>query len=755
MTPTPAPKVNVLLVDDQEANLLALEATLQPLGQDLVWAGSGNEALHQLLRLDFAVVLLDVQMRGLDGFETARLIRGRERSRHTPIIFLTAAETPDFPAVKAYSLGAVDYLVKPVAPAILRAKVSAFIDLYRHARLRESERRLRALLANAWDGISLLGPDGTILENFPDSLHRLGYSYEEFVGHNGFEFVHPDDLAAVRGALAKLLVTPAAKATVQYRLRHKDGTWRWVEGTAANLLHEPSVRALVLNYRDVTERRRAEEALRESERRFVRFMQHLPGLAWAKDLEGRYVYANDAAERAFGAQRAALYGQSDEGLFPPETAVQFRENDRKALASEAGVRVVETLKQGDGVVHHSVVSKFPIPGPGGRPALVGGMAIDITDRVEMEEALKEAGRHKDAFLAMLAHELRNPLGPLLTGLHVLRQPRTTWEAREQTWDMLERQVRHLARLVDDLLDVSRITRGKVQLRCERIDLARHARTAAEDRRPVLERAGLALVVEAPETPVWVTGDPTRLAQIVNNLLDNAAKFSGGGGQVTVRVAADAARRQTVLSVRDEGVGIEPEMLPRLFSAFAQADRSLDRSRGGLGLGLALVKGLAELHGGEVEAFSEGPGRGAEFLVRLPLAEEPAPVAPAAGRPELSAERRRILVVEDSKDAAEALRVLLELRGHEVRVAHTGPQGVEAAKGWRPDVVLCDIGLPGLDGCGVARALRLNPATARARLLALTGYGQEEDRRRSREAGFDHHLVKPADPEELQRLLATG
>jgi CheY-like chemotaxis protein/two-component sensor histidine kinase len=356
---------------------------------------------------------------------------------------------------------------------------------------------------------------------------------------------------------------------------------------------------------------------------------------------------------------------------------------------------------------------------------------------------------------MLAHELRNPLGPIVTGLHVLRQPRTTRQAREQTWDMLERQVRHLARLVDDLLDVSRITRGKVQLRCERIDLARQARTAAEDRRPVLERAGLALVVEAPETPVWVTGDPTRLAQIVNNLLDNAAKFSGGGGRVTVRVAADAARRQTVLSVRDEGVGIGPEILPRLFSAFAQADRSLDRSRGGLGLGLALVKGLAELHGGEVEAISGGPGRGAEFLVRLPLTEEPAPVAPAAGRPELPAERRRILVVEDSKDAAEALRVLLELRGHEVRVAHTGPQGVAAAKEWRPDVVLCDIGLPGLDGYGVARALRLNPATARARLLALTGYGQEEDRRRSREAGFDHHLVKPADPEELQGLLATA
>jgi CheY-like chemotaxis protein/two-component sensor histidine kinase len=320
--------------------------------------------------------------------------------------------------------------------------------------------------------------------------------------------------------------------------------------------------------------------------------------------------------------------------------------------------------------------------------------------------------------------------------------------------MLERQVRHLARLVDDLLDVSRISRGKVQLRTERLDLARHARTAAEDRRPVLERAGLVLAVETPETPVWVSGDPTRLAQIVNNLLDNSAKFSDGGGNVTVRVAADPDQRRAILSVRDEGVGIEPQMLPRLFDVFAQADRSLDRSRGGLGLGLALVKGLTELHGGGARAFSEGPGRGAELVVWLPLAEEPAPVAPPTGKPDVSAERRRVLVVEDSKDAAEALRVLLELHGHEVRVAHTGPQGVEAAKGWRPDVVLCDIGLPGLDGYGVARELRRHPTTARARLLALTGYGQEEDKRRSREAGFDHHLVKPADPEELQRLLVT-
>jgi PAS domain S-box-containing protein len=773
MTPTAAPAVNILLVDDQEANLRALEAILRPLGQDLVRAGSGEAALRHLLRQDFAVVLLDVQMRGLDGFETAKLIRGRERSRHTPIIFLTAAETADFPAAKAYTLGAVDYLVKPLVPDILRAKVGVFVQLFQQAErarrmeraeyeqrlaneaLRVSERRFRAIIENSYDALALLDPAATIRYASPSTARVLGHAPEEFVGRNGFEFMHPDDLRRTTDIFRRLVEHPGTTLTATFQYRHKDGTWLWIEATGTGLLHEPGVGAVVVNYRDITEQRRAAEALRESEQRFARFMQHLPGLAWAKDLGGRYVYANDAAERAFRTPRAALYGKTDEAVFPPETAAQFKQNDRRALASEAGVRVVETLKQEDGVVHHSVVSKFPIPGPGGRPALVGGMAIDITDRVEMEAALKDADRRKDEFLAVLAHELRNPLAPLLNGLHILRQPGATPQSQEQTRDMMERQLRHLARLVDDLLDVSRISRGKVQLRCERIDLARLARTAAEDRRPVLERAGLALVVKAPETPVWVTGDRTRLAQIVNNLLDNSAKFSDGGRKVTVRVAADAGQRRAVLSVRDEGIGIEPEVLPRLFNVFAQADRSLDRSRGGLGLGLALVKGLAELHAGGAEAFSEGPGRGAEFRVWLPLAEEPAPVAPTAGRPQVSAERRRILVVEDSKDAAESLRVLLELLGHEVRVAYTGPQGVEAAKEWRPDIVLCDIGLPGLDGYGVARALRLNPTTARARLLALTGYGQEEDRRRSREAGFDHHLVKPADPEELQQLLAPA
>jgi CheY-like chemotaxis protein len=319
--------------------------------------------------------------------------------------------------------------------------------------------------------------------------------------------------------------------------------------------------------------------------------------------------------------------------------------------------------------------------------------------------------------------------------------------------MMERQIRHLTRLVDDLVDVNRITQGKIQVRREQVDLAKLVRTTAEDRRGVLEQAGMSLVVEVPDTPVWVAGDPVRLAQVLNNLLDNAYKFRNGGDRVTVHLARDAERKQAVLTVRDQGMGIDPELFPRLFDVFAQADHSLDRPRGGLGIGLSVVKGLVQLHGGEVEAISGGPGQGATFTVRLPLKEEAAAltgVSPAALEP--AAAPLRILIVEDSRDAADSLRMLLELLGHQVEVAYSGPEGVRRARQWRPDVVLCDIGLPGLDGYEVAGELRHDPATAKARLIAITGYGQEEDRRRAREAGFDHHLTKPVDPVALQPLL---
>jgi signal transduction histidine kinase/ActR/RegA family two-component response regulator len=365
------------------------------------------------------------------------------------------------------------------------------------------------------------------------------------------------------------------------------------------------------------------------------------------------------------------------------------------------------------------------------------------------DALAAAARHKDEFLAILAHELRNPLAPIRNALYVLRLRGTDGTTLSWAEDVLERQVGHLARMVEDLLDVSRMARGKVVLKRERVDLTRLVRVAAEDHRADLERGRLCLELDLPPTPLWVEGDATRLSQVVDNLLHNAGKFTNPGGRVTVRI--HRAEGQAAVTVRDTGVGIAWDVLPHIFDTLTQADATLERSQGGLGLGLALVKGLVELHGGAVKAHSDGLGQGAEFTVTLPL-EQGQPeqrAAPAAGQ---QGRALRILMVEDNRDGAETLQTLLRLAGHDVALAVTGPEGVELARRFRPDVVLCDIGLPGMDGFAVGRALRQDPTTARSRLIVLSGYGQEEDRRKSREAGFDLHLTKPVDPLDLLRLL---
>ncbi len=356
------------------------------------------------------------------------------------------------------------------------------------------------------------------------------------------------------------------------------------------------------------------------------------------------------------------------------------------------------------------------------------------------------------YMLTLAHELRGPLAPLRNGIEVAR--RADAPTRERALETARRAVQNLARLVDDLLEASRITGGRLQVRPVRMDLARLARTAAKDRRGLFEEAGVALAVDTPDTPVWVLGDEVRLAQVLHNLLDNGARFTDPGGRVRLSVRAEGQR--AVVGVEDTGIGVGPEMLPRLFEPFAQADRSLDRSRGGLGLGLAIVKGLVEAHRGQVEAASAGAGRGARFTVRLPLEPEPAALAAMPDAHEREVKGLRVLVIEDNRDSADSLRMLLSLLGnHEVEVAYNGRDGVQKALAWKPDLVLSDIGLPGLDGFGVARELRRNPETARARLIAISGYTSDEDRRRSREAGFDHHLGKPADPAELRRLLSAG
>ena len=378
----------------------------------------------------------------------------------------------------------------------------------------------------------------------------------------------------------------------------------------------------------------------------------------------------------------------------------------------------------------------------------------LAERERAAEALREADRRKDEFLAVLAHELRNPLAPICNALHILRLSAQHDPATERVGEMIERQVNHMVRLVDDLLEVSRITRGKIELRKEPLEVAAIVRSAVETSRPLIDAAGHQLAVAIPPEPLTLEGDPLRLTQVVANLLNNAAKYTDHGGQIWLGVRREES--QVVISVRDTGIGIPREMLPSVFGLFTQLDRQANRSQGGLGIGLTLVKSLVEMHGGNVEVHSEGTGRGSQFVVRLPLAAKgrPALIQATETKPPHLLASRRVLVVDDNRDAAESLGMLLKLLGADVHVVENGPAAFQALTAYQPSVVLLDLGMPGMDGYEVARRIRQIPDFGGVTLIALTGWGQEEDRRRSHEAGFDYHLIKPADVSTLQTLLGS-
>lgn len=375
----------------------------------------------------------------------------------------------------------------------------------------------------------------------------------------------------------------------------------------------------------------------------------------------------------------------------------------------------------------------------------------LAQRERDERALREADRRKDEFLAILAHELRNPLAPLSNSLSVLRMT-TRDPATLRLGEVMARQVAHLVRLVDDLLEVSRITRGKFELRRERVDLASIVHTAVETSRPLVDASRHRFQVSLPDGPLPLHGDPVRLTQVFSNLLNNAAKYTAPGGDLRLDVRAD--ERCATVTVSDSGIGIAAPMLGRIFDLFVQDDASRSHAQGGLGIGLTLVKVIVEMHGGTVEARSRGPGSGSEFVVCLPLATAEGAAAGPSCRPALAAPRR-VLVVDDNRDAAESLAILLRSFGSETCVAFDGPSALRALSEFRPDAVLLDIGMPGMDGHEVARRIRARPEFSHVLLVALTGWGQEEDRRRSRLAGFDHHLNKPADMNALVAVLAGG
>ncbi|HZY15336.1 MAG TPA: response regulator [Ramlibacter sp.] len=641
---------NVLIVDDQPANLLAMEAALDSLHVNLVRAVSGHEALLALGQQDFAAVLLDVRMPGMDGFEVAREIRARPRSRFTPILFVTAGDDPDEAMLSAYALGAVDFLAKPLRTEVLKAKVGVFVELYRskeelrarerrdfEQRLEAKEERYRALFESIDEGFCVV----RLLRDGSGRVrdYRFEEANEAFIHHTGFE-------DAVGRTMRELV--PG----------HED---RWFD-----------------TYDRVA--RTGEPT--------------------------RFIEEAAAMKRWYDVYASRLGGPGSELV-----AVLFSDITQRLLAEQ--------------------------------------------DMRRLNDELAQSNRRKTEFLATLAHELRNPLAPLSNGLHLMRLAADQPQVLDKTRQMMERQVQHMVHLVDDLLDVARISTGKVELRRQRIDLKDVVAAAVETSASLVEAGGHQLAVDTPARPLPLHADPTRMTQVVSNLLNNAAKYTPPGGRITLQVGVQG--QEAVIAVSDTGIGIGPDGLAKVFEMFTQVPGGPGKPHGGLGIGLSLVQSLVGLHGGSVSAASAGVGQGSTFTVRLPLAAQGEPIMETQVTNQATQpDQLHVLVVDDNADAAESLGVLLDIEGHAAHVAHSGAEALQVAQSQALDVVFLDIGLPDMTGYEVAKRLRQLPGLDRTLLVALTGWGTQDDRDRTREAGFDRHLTKPAElpaVEELLRLAA--
>jgi PAS domain S-box-containing protein len=616
-----------------------------------------------------------------------------------------------------------------------------------------------------------------------------GYKAEEIIGKHFSRFYPPEAIA--RNWPSEELKIAAGQGRVEeegWRVR-KDGGRFWAD-VVITALRSPSgkLTGFLKITRDLTERRRHEETLRTSEERFRLLVDSVKEYAiFMLDPEGHVASWNSGAARIIGYTPAEIIGRPFTCFYPAEAAEHGApQQDLKEAMKQGSVETNGLRVRKDGSRFWANVVICTVFDLEGQLRGFSQVTRDLTERKQYEE-LAESQQRTHEFLAMLSHELRNPLAPLKTSVDLLRMRDIADPVVERARDVIGRQVQHLTRIVDELVDVSRITSGRITLTNETLDVESLIARTVETVRPLLDSKRHTLVLNPPPQPVSIQGDLARLTQALVNLLNNAAKYTPEEGRIEVEV--ESFEEQVAIHIRDNGIGITAELLPRVFDLFAQGQRPLDRSDGGLGVGLALVHRILSLHGGAVKARSEGPGRGSEFVVTLPAlsrgeryasrkgdypgtpgidAEQAMPaqggatsasqgetsmrVAPDSQKPEPQQKRRRLMVIDDNKDAAESMSMLFELWGHEVICTYDGRAALEAAAKYRPEAVFLDIGLPGMDGYEIAERLRELPEAGRAVLVAITGYGQDEDRRRSREAGIDHHLVKPVAPETLHRLL---
>jgi PAS domain S-box-containing protein len=784
---------NVLLVDDQPARLLTYESLLSGVGVTCVRALSGEEALSCLLKQSFALILLDVSMPGMDGFETARMIREHPRFERTPIIFVTGVHVTELDSLRGYEVGAIDYISVPVVPEILRSKVALLVELYRrrkelealngtleatraqleierHAQQRESDSRYRAIFENPMALTMVIRAvrdqagevfDWEYLEANQNALRVFDRTYEELVGQR----------------LSVALPERAPRLMALCALTLSEGTPQRYEMSAGGTnfvmcLYPMAKDVLVSSGFDITARVQAEQ---ETQRLFEHDRQEKEWLAavldsmneevYFTDTNQKYTYANPAAIRELGHE--VTTGISVEHLASQLEILNADGTSRpagespplRALNGEI-VRDEEQLVRlsRTGELRTRQVSSAPVRGPDGRIRGAVSVVRDVTDqrRVDAElrlraEQLKDADKRKDEFIAMLAHELRNPLVPIRTAVELLKKARDQPSMIASIRPMMERQVTHMVRLIDDLLDVSRITSGRIELKTESVPLATLVGGAVDANREAIDAAGLAISVHLGNPHLVLNVDPTRFSQILSNIIQNAAKFTPAGGRITVQASLEASvaggASALVIRIADTGIGISESMLPRIFELFAHAGAVGHGRQSGLGIGLALSRRLAEMHGGTLEARSKGLDRGSEFELRVPVPDEVRTFEREASIALRSLEGVRVAVIDDNRDAADIVGLLIEDQGGLVRVAYDGASGVVAAQEFKPDIVVLDIGLPDMDGYEACRRIRAILGRE-VSFIALTGWGQDRDKQKAMDSGFDAHLTKPADPQQL-------